>query len=86
MPETPTGERRDWLDDRRNVAKVFWGVAAACAALLLADLFYDKHAKFRIEDIFGFYGIFGFVGCVFLVLAAKGLRKILKRPEHYYDR
>lgn len=86
MADKPKDERRYWLDDRRNVAKIFWGLVVVCAALLLADFFYDKHAKFALEDVFGFYGIFGFVCCVFLVLAAKELRKLLKRPEDYYDR
>jgi uncharacterized membrane protein len=86
MAEIPKDERRYWLDDRRNVAKIYWGLIAVCAALLLADFFYNKHAKFALESVFGFYGIFGFVCCVFLVLAAKELRKLLKRPEDYYDR
>lgn len=86
MADMPKQERRYWLDERRNVDKIFWGLVAICAALVLADFFYDKHAKFRLEDLFGFYGFYGFVCCIFLVLAAKELRKILKRPEDYYDR
>jgi hypothetical protein len=86
MAEDPRPERRHWLDERGNVDKIYYGLVIVCAALLLADFFYDKHAKFRLEDIFGFYGIFGFVACVGLVLAAKELRKLLKRPEDYYDR
>ena len=35
--------------------------------------------------MFGFYAIFGFVACVGLVLAAKELRKFLKRDEDFYD-
>ena len=54
--------------------------------ILLADLFVPKHGKFLIEHAFGFYGIFGFVACVGLVLAAKVLRRIVMRPEDYYDR
>ena len=30
-------------------------------------------------------GLYGFVACVFLVLMAKLLRRILMRPEDYYD-
>jgi uncharacterized membrane protein len=86
MSETPKDERRYWLDEPRNVAKIFLGLVAICVVLLVADFFYDKHAKFAIEAVFGFYGIFGFVCCIFLVLAAKELRKLLKRPEDYYDR
>jgi hypothetical protein len=86
MAEKSRQDRGYWLDEPRNVAKVFWALVAVCAALLAADFFYDKHAKFALENLFGFYGLFGFVCCVFLVLAAKELRKFLKRPEDYYDR
>ena len=44
-----------------------------------------KHSVFAAEDLFGFYGIFGFMVCVGLVLAAKWLRQYLMRPEDYYD-
>ena len=79
-------ERRYWLDERRNVDKVYWALLIVCAGLFAADLFYDKHGKFAVEDLFGFYGLYGFIACVFLVLAAKQLRKLLIRPEDYYDR
>ena len=78
-------EREYWLDRRENVDKLYWGIVAACAALFGADLFYHKHAHFAWEEWTGFYGIYGFVACVFLVLAAKELRKLLKRGEDYYD-
>ncbi len=50
------------------------------------DGFVPKHGPFAIEHIYGFYGIFGFVACVALVLIAKQLRRVLMRPENYYDR
>ncbi len=33
----------------------------------------------------GFDAIYGFVACVGLVIAAKGLRVLLMRDEDYYD-
>lgn len=87
--QTDGEERREkayWLDDRRNVEKLVRGLYLLCAALLLVDVFVPKHGPFAIEHWFGFYGIYGFVACVGLVLAAKELRKILMRPENYYDR
>jgi len=49
-------------------------------------LFYHKHVEYSIEDIIpGMYGWYGFIGAVFLVLAAKILRKILMRSENYYN-
>lgn len=75
-----------WLDDPRNVDRLVYGLYAICVVLLLADFFADRHGPFAVEHWFGFYGIFGFVACVGLVLAAKELRKAIMRPENYYDR
>ena len=86
MADKPKTEKRYWLDEPRNVTKIYYALLAACAALFLADFLYAKHAKFKLEDVFGFYGLYGFVACVLLVLIAKELRKVLKRPEDYYDR
>jgi hypothetical protein len=77
--------KKYWLDEPRNVLKVYWTVIALCVALFVADAFYHKHTHFEVENWFGFYGIYGFVACVGLVLVAKLLRIILIRPEDYYD-
>ncbi len=73
-------ERRWWLDDPRNVDKVYYALCVLCALSVFADFFYDRHYAFA------FHAIYGFVACVGLVLAAKQLRKLVKRPEDYYDR
>lgn len=75
-----------WLDNPRNVDRlvhIFYGV---CAILVLIDVFVPKHGAFSLEHVFGFYGLFGLCACVALVLIAKQLRRILMRPEDYYDR
>jgi hypothetical protein len=79
------GDRRYWLDDPRNVRRLFWILCAACAALFLADALYERHGEFAIEHLFGFYAIFGFAAYVGLIFAAKGLRRLLMRREDYYD-
>ena len=84
-PETDGGKRY-WLDDKRNVQKVFWALIAVCALLFLSDFFYHKHVIYAFEDWYGFFGLFGFIGSFLLVLAARELRKILMRDEDYYDR
>ena len=78
-------DRKYWLDDRQNITKVVWGLVILCGVLFVADAFYDKHPHFIAETYFGFFGIFGFVVCVGLVLAAKVMRILLKRGEDYYD-
>lgn len=79
-------ERRYWLDEPRNVDRVVWALYSICAFLLAIDIFVPKHGPFGIEHVFGFYGIYGLIACIGLVLAAKALRVILMRPEDYYDR
>lgn len=79
-------EKKYWLDDPRNVDKIFWGLVGVCALLTVPDFFYHKHTHFGWENWIGFYGLYGFVSCVGLVLLAKQMRKLLKRSEDYYDR
>ena len=89
-PETehtkPEGERRYWLDARKNVDKVFYALVVLCVGSVAADFFYEKHVHYDVEYMIGVYGIYGFVACVGLVLAAKEMRKLIKRDEDYYER
>ncbi|HVL35524.1 MAG TPA: hypothetical protein VM489_07645 [Burkholderiales bacterium] len=79
-------EHERWLDRSANVTKVYWSVWILCALALLAEPFIHKHGTVPVEEWFGFHGGFGFVACVALVLAAKGLRIVLKRSADYYER
>ena len=75
-----------WLDRPRNVDRIVWAIYAISAALFLIDPLFPKHGPFEVEHLVGFYAIFGFIGCVFLVLAARELHEFLKRAEDYYER
>lgn len=83
----PTGgpQQRGGLDDPRTVTRLVRGLAAVCIALVVGDLAYHKHVHFGVEAWFGIYGFFGFAAFFFIVLAGKQLRKILMRPEDYYE-
>lgn len=78
-------DHKYWLDDRRNISKIFWGLCVLCLGVFVADAFYEKHGEFEVEHYFGFYALFGFAAYVGLIFSAKALRKLLKRPEDYYD-
>jgi len=80
------GERSYWLDRPSNVNKLVYAFYVLCGLILAVDVFVPKHGPFAIEHVFGFYGLFGFIACVVLVLIAKQLRRVLMRPEDYYDR
>lgn len=80
------GEKTYWLDKKKNVDKIWYALIGICALTVISDLFYHKHVAYPVEDIIpGMYGWYGLVGCVFLVLSAKILRKIVMRDEDYYD-
>ncbi len=77
--------RRYWLDEPKNVNKIFWGLVAACTLLVAIDLFLHRHAHWDWEALPGFYGAVGFAAFWCIVIAGKHLRKILMRKEDYYD-
>lgn len=66
----------------RWILRIFY---LCCAALLLADFFIHRHTITDIEKLPTFYGLYGFIACVILVVIAKWLRIILIRSEDYYD-
>ena len=72
-------------DSREFGTRVFRIVLAIGALTVAADLFYDKHGHYAMEEWIGFHAAYGFVACVGLVLAAKGMRVLLKRAEDFYD-
>ena len=84
-PNDPS-KKAYWLDNPRNVDRLVHGFYAVCGILLAIDVFVPKHGPFALEHVIGFYGLYGFVACVALVLIAKQLRRVLMRPEDYYDR
>ena len=72
--------------DNGRVRGVLYGLYACCGALLLIDFIFHRYSQHPWDSWHGFYPVYGFIGCVLLVLIAKLLRKLVKRPENYYDR
>ena len=56
-----------------------------CVVLGAVGLLVDMHGHFDFESWPLFFGLFGFAGYTFIVFTAKGLRRLLKREEDYYD-
>lgn len=81
-----SGDGDYWLDKPSNVNRLVSWFYGLCGLALVIDPFVHKHGPFQLEHWWGFYGLFGFVACVALVLIAKELRKVLMRSEDYYDR
>lgn len=73
-----------WVESKRNVDRIVYGLWFICALLFVMDFFYHKHAYLKIEEIPGFYALYGFFMCAALVICARAMRIFLKRPEEYY--
>ncbi len=65
----------------RRGLKIFF---VLCALVALLDLIIHKHGD-GWWNLLGFHSLYGFAACVVLVLAAKGMRRIIMRKEDYYD-
>lgn len=61
-------------------------VYAVCGLLLVIELIYHRHTYFALEGTFGFYAAMGFGAYLTVVFTAKGLRRLVRRPEDYYER
>ncbi len=74
-----------WLDNPRNVRRLWRGFLVVLALTVAAGFFVDLHPHFAIEDWHGFYAAYGFLACLAMIVVAKGLGLLLKRRDTYYD-
>lgn len=79
-------EGKGWADKPRNRALVRRVLYVACALLVIADFLVHRHISWTAERIPAFYVLYGFAALVAVVMAAKGLRVLVKRDEDYYER
>ncbi|MCD5406744.1 MAG: hypothetical protein LRZ99_03515 [Desulfotomaculum sp.] len=71
--------------DRPKVQKALSGIfVGAFLGLLVLNFFFPKKAYFVWDAWPAFYALFGIIGCVLLVIIAKGIRYIVKKKEDYY--
>jgi len=83
--ERQADERQHMWDNPRNVKLLFSVFYAACVIVAVLDLFIHRHEVHAWERLLDFYPLYGFVGIVVLVFIAKLMRRVLMRPEDYYD-
>ncbi len=65
--------------------RILAGLFALCAIVLVWDFFVDRKVHHPFEEWPVMYPLFGFAGISLLILAAKGLRRLVMRREDYYD-
>ena len=81
----PNNAQKSWLYRPENHKKLWWGFGLILAATVVVQLFASVHGHFGFDGWFGFNAAFGFVSCALMVVFAKLLGYLLKRPDNYYD-
>lgn len=78
-------QQKHWLVRPENI-RLLWRLFIVILALtVLTELPLEGHPYFEIDGWFAFYAVFGFLACVGMIVFAKALGLLLKRPDDYYD-
>ena len=77
--------RTHWLDEPRNLRRLWQAFLAMLAVTVLAEFAIDLHPHFQADAVFGFHATYGLIACGAMILAARALGALLKRPDSYYE-
>ena len=75
-----------WLRRPENTRKLWIAFAVVLALTVAAEFAIERHALFGLDGIFGFNAWYGFLACAAMVIGARLIGFVLKRPDSYYDR
>lgn len=78
-------EKKHLFDDPKNIKRLMHIFYVCCVLLVILDFVIHRHTMHEWDKLWAFYPIYGFVGCVVLVIVASWMRTFLMRPEDYYD-
>ena len=77
--------KQHFFDKPKNIKRVLNVFYACCVLLVILDFVIKRKIYHSWENVWAFYPIYGFIGCVVLVFVASWMRSILMRPEDYYE-
>ena len=73
-----------WLVRPETIRKLSIGSGVTLAALVAIEAGVQTHTYFGLDGTFAFNAWYGFVACVAMIVAAKGLGAFLKREDTFY--
>lgn len=73
-----------WTDGSRAIIGIIVVIGLICVGLAGYDFLHRRHVSFDIEETPAIYGAFGFIIYGAIVFLAKGLRRLIARPEDFY--
>ncbi|MGQ0511742.1 MAG: hypothetical protein ACT4P9_14155 [Betaproteobacteria bacterium] len=70
----------------QSTIRRWWaGFIVVLVLTVASEAFVAWHPHFEVEKLYGFNAAYGFLACAALILVAKALGLLLKRPDDYYD-
>jgi hypothetical protein len=75
-----------WLTRQSTIRRLWIAFSIALVVVVLLDMMIERTAHFGLDGTFGFGAWFGFASCIALIMLAKAIGAVLKRPDRYYDR
>lgn len=78
-------QQKHWLLRPENIRLLWLLFIAVLALTVLVERWISGHPHFGIDGWFAFYAVYGFIACVGMIVFAKILGLLLKRPDDYYD-
>ena len=75
-----------WLYRPATRRRLSWAGGVVLALSVASELLAHVHPAFGFDAWFGFNAVYGFLACVAMVLFARLLGLLVKRPDDYYDR
>lgn len=82
---TNKDEQLHWLVRPATIRKLWMGFVAVLVLVVLAQTVITIKGYFVLDGWFGFGAVYGFGSCLLMVLLAKFLGLVLKRPQNYYQ-
>ena len=82
---TPPDTQLHWLVRPKNIKLLWRGFIGVLVLTVVAEFFVHLHPHFEIESWFGFHAAYGFIVCLLMIVVAKGLGLLIKRPDTFYD-
>jgi len=85
-PQRNGPDRKDdaWLARPSSIRLLWWLFGIVLALSVAAQLVFKVKGYFGLDDWLGFGAVYGFLACLAMVLVAKALGWVLKRPADYY--
>lgn len=73
-----------WLTEKSTIRQLWRWSLALLALLVVAGAFVEQHPHFGIDGVFAFPAWYGFIACILLIVVAKAIGLVLKRPDTHY--